>query len=153
MQAALAAAQKAADAGEVPVGCVIVSAEGALLAEGFNVRETNGDPLGHAELVAIAAAAKTNDDGWRLEGATLYVTLEPCVMCAGAIVQSRIARVVFGALDPKGGAGGSLYDVLRDPRLNHRADVTAGVLGAECGAILTDFFRAARANKKQQSGA
>ncbi|MHC5021789.1 MAG: tRNA adenosine(34) deaminase TadA [Planctomycetota bacterium] len=149
MQAALAAAQKAADGGEVPVGCVIVSRDGDLLAEGYNTRETSGDPLGHAEMLAIRAAAPANDDGWRLEGATLYVTLEPCVMCAGAILQSRIARVVFGALDPKGGAAGSLYDILRDPRMTHRAAVTGGVLGEECGRILSDFFKAARAKKKQ----
>jgi tRNA(adenine34) deaminase len=143
MRAALAEAALAAAAEEVPVGAVIVQ-DGVALARAHNRREGPGDPLGHAELLAMRAAAHANDDGWRLDGATLYVTLEPCAMCAGALVQARMGRVVYGATDPKGGACGTLYDIPRDPRLTHRAEVTGGVLADECGAILTEFFRARR---------
>lgn len=135
---ALAEAQAAADVGEVPVGAIVVRA-GAVIAAAHNQRETLRDPTAHAEMIAITQAAEAVG-GWRLEGCTLYVTLEPCPMCAGAIVQARIPRVVYGASDPKAGAVESLYQLLADPRLNHRADVTAGVLAQECGDLLRQFF-------------
>lgn len=146
MRRALAAADRAAAAGEVPVGCVI--ARGAeVLAESHNLRETLQDPTAHAEIPAIVEAARKLGS-WRLEGCTLYVTLEPCPMCAGAIVNSRIPRVVYGADDPKAGACRSLYQIVTDPRLNHRAELVSGVLAGECAARLRDFF-AARRGKAQ----
>jgi len=142
MRLALDEAQKALAAGEVPVGAVIVR-DHAVIASAHNGPVGLCDPSAHAEILALrrAAAAEGN---YRLAGTTLYVTIEPCLMCAGALVQARVARLVFGATDPKGGAVVSLYRVLEDPRLNHRIDVTGGVLAAECGEILSRFFREKR---------
>ncbi|MGW0465726.1 tRNA adenosine(34) deaminase TadA [Streptomyces sp. NPDC003027] len=140
MRLALAEADRAASAGDVPVGAVVLSPDGSLLATGHNEREATGDPTAHAEVLALRrAAARTGE--WRLTGCTLVVTLEPCVMCAGALVQSRVERVVFGAFDEKAGAAGSLWDLVRDRRLNHRPEVIPGVLGEECARQLTAFFR------------
>ncbi|MEU6582870.1 nucleoside deaminase [Nocardia sp. NPDC046763] len=139
MRAAIAAAA-AADPRDVPVGAVVFDAQGRELARAANAREALGDPTAHAEVLALRAAARVLGDGWRLEGATLAVTLEPCTMCAGALVLSRIGRLVFGAWEPKTGAVGSLWDVVRDRRLNHRPQVRAGVLEPECAALLADFF-------------
>jgi tRNA(adenine34) deaminase len=125
--------------GEVPVGAVLIAGE-AVLAEGFNQPIGACDPTAHAEIVALRAAA-TRAANYRLPGSTLYVTLEPCAMCAGAIVQARVQRVVFGARDPRAGAAGSVFQVFGEPRLNHRPAVTEGVLGEHCGALLTYFFR------------
>lgn len=123
----------------MPIGAVVVDGSGLVLGAGANEREATGDPTAHAEVVALRRAAAAAGS-WRLEGATLAVTLEPCTMCAGALVLARVARVVFGAWDAKAGAAGSLRDVLRDPRLNHRPEVVGGVLEAECGALLRGFF-------------
>lgn len=142
MRKALAQAAAAMQHGEVPVGAVIIH-EGRLIAAAHNQRETLHDPTAHAEMLAITQAAEAVGD-WRLEGCTLYVTLEPCPMCAGAILQARIPRVVYGATDPKAGAVESLFRLLDDRRLNHRAEVTAGLLAGPCGEILTEFFRAQR---------
>jgi tRNA(adenine34) deaminase len=142
MLAALASAREALSSGDVPVGAVLISAAGDVLAVGRNERELHNDPTAHAEIVALRAAARNRGD-WQLPGTTLVVTLEPCVMCAGAILAARVDRVVFGAWDAKAGAAGSVYDVLRDRRLNHRVEVFAGVREAECAALLTDFFRTA----------
>ncbi len=139
MERALDLAREAVTLGEVPVGAVIVR-DSKVLAQAFNLRETLHDPTAHAERLAITLAGRALGS-WRLEGCTLYVTLEPCIMCAGAIVQSRLARVVYGAADPKGGACTSLYRVVSDWRLNHRAAVTAGILERECGEILSRFFQ------------
>ncbi len=144
MRAALVEARASLGTGDVPVGALVVSASGIVIGRGHNVREATGDPTGHAELVALRTAAATAG-GWRLDGATLVVTLEPCTMCAGALVLARVARVVFGADDPKAGAVGSLWDVVRDRRLNHRPEVVSGVLAADCGALLRDFFAGRRA--------
>jgi tRNA(adenine34) deaminase len=141
MQAALAEAAKCGD--DVPVGAVLVDSEGNTVAVGRNDRELNGDPTGHAEIVAIREAAKARGS-WRLDDLTLVVTLEPCVMCAGAIVAARIPRVVFGAWDSRVGAGGSLYDLLRDGRLGTPVEVISGVLEAECGGVLKTFFNGKR---------
>lgn len=143
MRRALALAAQAAAFGEVPVGAVVVDGTGRIVGEGRNTREGDRDPLGHAELLAIAAASKTLGR-WRLSGCTLYVTLEPCFMCAGALVNARVDRLVFGAADPKAGAVGSLADVCRDPRLNHRLVVDTGVLADDCSAVLKAFFKARR---------
>jgi tRNA(adenine34) deaminase len=126
--------------GDVPIGAVVYDASGAEIAFGGNEREATGDPTGHAEIVAMRRAAAALGS-WRLSGCTLVVTLEPCTMCAGALVLARVDRLVFGAWDPKGGAVGSLYDVVRDRRLNHRPEVVGGVLEAECSASLQAFFR------------
>ena len=142
MRAALAAANDALEAGDVPVGAVVVRGD-AIIGRGFNQRELLRDPTAHAEMLAITAAADAVHS-WRLVDCTLFVTLEPCVMCAGAIVLSRMQRVVFGARDPKAGACGSVYDVLADDRLNHRPVVTGGVLADECSVILVEFFRSQR---------
>jgi tRNA(adenine34) deaminase len=142
MRQALALAARAAAAGEVPVGAVVVC-DNLVIAEAYNERETRPSALAHAELSALAAACEKLGR-WRLSGCTLYVTLEPCVMCAGALVQARVDRVVYGAVDPKGGAVESLYEVLSDARLNHRPIVDGGVLKEECGSLLSDFFRARR---------
>ena len=138
MKEALKEAQAALQAEEVPVGAVIVH-EGRVIARAHNQRETLNDPTAHAEMIAITQAAAALDR-WRLSGCTLYVTLEPCTMCAGAMVLARIDRLVYGADDPKAGAVGSLYNIPRDSRLNHRLEVTSGVSAEECGALLRDFF-------------
>lgn len=140
MRRALDEADLAAAAGDVPVGAVVLAPDGALLAAGHNEREATGDPTAHAEVLALRRAAAALGE-WRLSGCTLVVTLEPCTMCAGALVQSRVGRVVYGARDEKAGAAGSLWDVVRDRRLNHRPEVVHGVLEADCAARLTAFFR------------
>ncbi|WP_433549451.1 tRNA adenosine(34) deaminase TadA [Streptomyces sp. CA-294286] len=140
MTLALAEAAAAAAAGDVPVGAVLLSPAGEVLALGHNERELHGDPTAHAEVLALRRGAGKLGE-WRLAGCTLVVTLEPCTMCAGAIQQSRIERVVYGAHDEKAGAAGSLWDLLRDRRLNHRPEVIAGVREEECAAQLTAFFR------------
>ncbi len=142
MALALAAARRAPLHADVPVGAVVVK-DGAVVARAHNARERGADPTAHAEILAIRGAAKKLGS-WRLDGCTLYVTLEPCAMCAGAIVLARLPRLVYGAADPKAGFVGSLGDLCRDERLNHRPAVTAGVLGAECGRILVEFFREKR---------
>ncbi|WP_392545443.1 nucleoside deaminase [Oryzobacter telluris] len=139
MRRALALAERAAQAGDVPVGALVVSASGEVLGEGWNLREAEGDPTAHAEVVAIRAAAAALGT-WRLEGCTLVVTMEPCPMCAGAVVLARVARVVLGAWDPKLGACGSVWDVVRDRRSTHRAEVVGGVLEDECGEVVRRFF-------------
>jgi tRNA(adenine34) deaminase len=139
MRAALDEARAALGSGDVPVGAVVLGPDGNVLGRGHNVRERDGDPTGHAELVAIRAAAVALG-AWRLTGCTLVVTLEPCTMCAGAIVLSRLDRLVFGAYDDKAGAVGSLWDVVRDRRLNHRPEVLGGVLLDDCRSLLDDFF-------------
>jgi tRNA(adenine34) deaminase len=143
MQRALTLAQRAAETGEVPVGAVVVL-DNEAFGEGWNQSINACDSTAHAEVVALRAAA-TRLRNYRLVGSTLYVTLEPCAMCAGAIVHARVARVVFGALDPRAGASGSVFNLLQSPFLNHRAEVTGGVLAEECGTLLRDFFRARRA--------
>lgn len=140
MRVALDEAARAALSGDVPVGAVVLAADGTVLATGHNEREATGDPTAHAEVLAIRRAAARLGQ-WRLTGCTLVVTLEPCTMCAGAIVQSRVDRVVYGARDEKAGAAGSLWDVVRDRRLNHRPEVVLGVLEQECSKQLTGFFR------------
>jgi tRNA(adenine34) deaminase len=145
MRQALALAARAGELGEVPVGAVLVH-ENRVIAEAYNERESLPSALAHAELTVLAAAC-ARLGRWRLSGCTLYVTLEPCVMCAGALVQSRVDRVVYGTRDPKAGAVESLYNVLSDARLNHRPAVTAGVLADECGRLLSEFFRQRRQNR------
>lgn len=142
IRAALEAAlgEAIADTEDVPVGAVVFDENGVELARAGNARERLGDPTAHAEILALRAAAARHGDGWRLTGCTIAVTLEPCTMCAGAIVLSRVARVVFGAWEPRTGAAGSLWDVLRDRRLNHRPEVIGGVLEAECVTLLDNFF-------------
>ncbi|MEU5664843.1 tRNA adenosine(34) deaminase TadA [Streptomyces longwoodensis] len=141
MRLALDEAQLAVRGGDVPVGAVVLSPDGeSVLAVGHNEREAVGDPTAHAEVLAVRRAAARLGE-WRLTGCTLVVTLEPCTMCAGAIVQSRVDRVVYGARDEKAGAAGSLWDVVRDRRLNHRPEVIGGVLADDCARLLTDFFR------------
>ena len=139
IRAAIAAAV-AADPDDVPIGAVVVGPDGIELARAANAREALGDPTAHAEILALRAAARSLGRGWRLEGATLAVTVEPCAMCAGALVMARVARLVFGAWEPKTGAVGSLWDLVRDRRLTHRPQVRGGVLAAECAALLEDFF-------------
>ena len=143
MRLALDQAALTAASGDVPVGAVVVDADGAVIGAGHNAREASGDPTAHAEIVALRSAA-ASVGGWRLAGCTLVVTLEPCTMCAGALVLARVDRVVFGAADPKAGAVGSLWDVVRDRRLNHRPVVVGGVLAAECGELLRSFFEGRR---------
>ncbi|WUH75481.1 tRNA adenosine(34) deaminase TadA [Streptomyces sp. NBC_00435] len=140
MRLALQEAARAVPAGDVPVGAVVLGPDGEILATGYNEREATGDPTAHAEVLALRRAAAARGE-WRLPGCTLVVTLEPCVMCAGALVQSRVARVVYGASDEKAGAAGSLWDLVRDRRLNHRPEVIGGVLAGECARQLTNFFR------------
>ncbi len=142
MKEALILAKEAAQHGEVPVGAVIVH-ENRLIASGRNTREQRQDAVSHAETDAISMACQSLSS-WRLTGCTLYVTLEPCIMCAGAIYQARLERVVFGAMDPKAGAMGSLYRIHEDTRLNHRLPVDGGILAEECAAVLKEFFRARR---------
>jgi tRNA(adenine34) deaminase len=143
MRLALAVAERALPGGDVPIGAVVLDATGSVIGEGFNRRELDADPTAHAEILALRAAARGAGQ-WRLEGCTLVVTLEPCTMCAGALVLARVDRVVFGAFDPKAGAVGSLWDVVRDPRLNHRPEVVAGVLAEDCGRVLREFFETHR---------
>ncbi|ANW67353.1 MULTISPECIES: nucleoside deaminase [Mycobacteriaceae] len=141
-EAIAAALDAASEVGplDVPIGAVVFDAAGIELARAANAREALGDPTAHAEILALRAAAVAHGDGWRLEGATLAVTVEPCTMCAGALVMARVARVVFGAWEPKTGAVGSLWDVVRDRRLTHRPQVRGGVLADECAALLEEFF-------------
>ena len=143
MRIALDEARAALETGDVPVGAVVIDANGQVIGWGRNEREVGSDPTGHAEIVAMRDAARRLGR-WRLDGTTLVVTLEPCVMCAGALVQARVDRLVFGALDDKGGAVGSLFDVVRDRRLTHRPEVISGVFAAESAALLRDFFQAQR---------
>jgi len=154
MGLALAEARRALATADVPIGAVVIGPDGSVLGTGRNEREALGDPTAHAEMVAIREAAARlrerraraglDDDGWRLEDCTLVVTLEPCAMCAGAVVLARIPRVVFGAWDEKAGAAGSVFDILRERRLNHWVEVYAGVREQECGGLLRDFFAAHR---------
>ncbi|TIC82973.1 nucleoside deaminase [Nocardioides sp. GY 10127] len=139
MRLALAEARRAPATGDVPIGAVVVGPDGEVWGRGRNVREATCDPTGHAEVVALREAAAARGE-WRLEGGTLVVTLEPCTMCAGAAVLSRVDRVVLGAWDERAGAVGSLWDVVRDRRLNHRPEVVGGVLAAECADLLREFF-------------
>ena len=143
MAAALEEARACLATGDVPVGAVVLSAAGDVLGRGRNARERDGDPTAHAEVLALRAAAAGRGE-WRLEDCTLAVTVEPCTMCAGALGLARVARVVFGAWEPRTGAAGSLWDVLRDRRLNHRPEVVPGVLAAECAALLESFFAGRR---------
>ena len=139
MRQALDVARQAATSDDVPIGALVVDADGTVVSTGHNLREAAADPTAHAEIVAIRAAAAQRGE-WRLDGCTLVVTLEPCTMCAGAVVLARLDRVVFGAYDPKAGAVGSLWDVVRDRRLNHRPEVVSGVLEDETGELIREFF-------------
>lgn len=148
MRKAIAEADKARVKDEVPIGCVIVR-DNKIIARGHNLRETSQDPAGHAELIAIRKAAKKLGS-WRLLDTVLYVTLEPCTMCMGAIVLARIPTVVFGCYDPKGGAAGSLYDLSCDPRLNHNVELVPRILEQDCSALLSSFFADLRQRKRKQ---
>ncbi len=150
MAECLVEAAAAADLGEVPVGALVVH-RGIVVGRSHNLRESSNDPTGHAEMIAIRQAAVALGS-WRLLDCTLYVTLEPCVMCMGAIILARIPRLVFGCRDPRAGAVGSIYDFSRDDRFNHRVMVTEGVLATECGGLLSDFFRQLREQRKQGPG-
>ncbi|MET8338611.1 tRNA adenosine(34) deaminase TadA [Streptosporangium canum] len=143
MRLALAQAAAAGARGEVPVGAVVLGPDGSVLARAGNDRESLNDPTAHAEVLALREAARARGE-WRLTGCTLVVTLEPCTMCAGASVLARVDRIVYGAVDAKGGAAGSLWDVVRDRRLNHRPEVVMGVLAEECAGVLTEFFTVRR---------
>ena len=143
MDQALEQARLAAGHGDVPIGAVVLDPDGGLLAVGGNERELTGDPTAHAEVLALRRAAKAFGQ-WRLEDCTIVVTLEPCTMCAGAIVAARVGRLVFGAFDEKAGAVASLWDVVRDPRLNHRLEVIGGIRADECAQVLLDFFESRR---------
>jgi tRNA(adenine34) deaminase len=143
MRVALAEAAAALEHDDVPVGAVVVAPDGSELARGRNRREQTGDPTAHAELEALRAAARTLGS-WRLDGCTLVVTLEPCAMCAGALVQARVGRLVFGADDPRAGAVTSLFDLVRDPRLPHRVEIRRGLLADDCAALLRTFFATRR---------
>lgn len=140
MRLALDVARIAPENGDIPVGAIVINSEGVVIGRGFNEREANNDPTAHAEIVAIRNAASRLEKS-RLDGCTLIVTLEPCAMCAGAIAQSRISKIIFGAWDEKAGAVGSVWDVLRDPRSIFKVEVVSGVLERECAELLTDFFR------------
>jgi tRNA(adenine34) deaminase len=145
MDVALDYARRSAEWGDVPIGAVVLDAEGRIVAGAGNRRELDSDPTAHAEVLALREAARVaGEDGWRLSDATLVVTLEPCIMCAGAIVNSRLKRLVFGAFDPKSGAAGSVWDLVRDPLANHRVEVVGGVAADECGALLREFFQEQR---------
>ncbi len=148
MDAAIEEALIAQDEGDVPIGAVVANADGEIIAAAHNRRIIDADPTAHAEMLAICAAANAIGD-WRLGGCTMVVTLEPCCMCAGAIILARMDRVVYGATDPKAGAVDTLYQLCNDPRLNHRCEIVAGVNAAVCGQLLTDFFRAQRAAGKK----
>ena len=141
MREAIALAQASLASNDVPVGALVIDPSGKIIASGTHEREAHSEPTAHAEIVALRKAA-TN--GWRLDNHTLVVTLEPCAMCAGAIAQARISKVIFGAWDEKAGAAGSVWDVLRDPRAIHRVEVESGVLEKECAALLSDFFRSGK---------
>ena len=143
MRQSIAVARQAEASDDVPIGALVVDADGAVLSTGHNLREAEADPTAHAEVVAMRAAARERGE-WRLDGCTLVVTLEPCTMCAGAIVLSRLDRVVFGAYDPKAGMAGSLGDLLRDARLNHRPEVLGGAMEEDCATVLQELFRAKR---------
>jgi tRNA(adenine34) deaminase len=147
MMAALAEARRAAEIGEVPIGAVVVR-EGCVVGRGHNRRESDGDPLAHAEILAIRQAAAVVG-GWRLTGCAMYVTLEPCAMCAGALVNGRVERLVYGAPDPKAGFCGTLGNLVQDPRLNHRLEVVAGVLESESAALLRGFFASLRTSRRR----
>lgn len=151
MELAIGEAKKAEAIGEVPIGCVIVK-DDQVIATGYNHRETNRQATAHAELLAIEQACEKLGN-WRLEGCELYVTLEPCPMCAGAIMLSRIEHVIFGAVDPKGGCCGTLMNLIQDERFNHVSRLTSGILEKECGELLTAFFRELRAKKKAKKRA
>lgn len=148
MKEALRQAKKAEALEEVPIGCVIVQ-NGKIIARGYNRRNTDKNTLSHAELNAIRKASKKTGD-WRLEDCTMYITLEPCQMCAGAIVQARIGRVVIGAMNPKAGCAGSILNLLEHPQFNHQVEVERGILERECSEMLTDFFQQLRENKKKE---
>ena len=143
MDEAIAIARKATSTGDVPVGAIIINADGVIIGRGSNEREANSDPTAHAEIVAIRSATSRLQNS-RLDGCTLIVTLEPCAMCAGAIAQSRISNLIFGAWDQKVGAVGSIWDVIRDPRALHKMNVTAGIREVECAKLLSDFFEGQR---------
>ncbi len=151
MRLAIIEARKAEAKKEVPIGCVIVQ-NGRIISRGYNLRESNQDPTAHAELIAIKKAARKLSS-WRLLDSTLYVTLEPCTMCMGAIILSRIPTVVFGCYDPKGGAAGSLYDFSSDDRLNHRVNLISRILEKECSELLSSFFSCLRSRKKAEKQA
>jgi len=140
MRLALDVARIAPQTGDIPVGAIVINSEGVVIGRGFNEREANNDPTAHAEIVAIRSAAERLQKS-RLDGCTLIVTLEPCAMCAGAIAQSRISKVIYGAWDEKAGAAGSVWDVLRDPRSIFKVEVVAGILENECAELLTEFFK------------
>ena len=148
MKEAILEAKKAEELNEVPIGAVVVM-DGKIISRAHNLRESNQSAIAHAELLAINQACQ-EAESWRLEGATLYVTLEPCAMCSGAIILSRIKRVVYGASDPKGGCAGTFMNLLQDQRFNHQSMVTKGILEEECGSLLTEFFRGLRKRKKQE---
>ncbi|MCI9335340.1 MAG: nucleoside deaminase [Lachnospiraceae bacterium] len=148
MKQAIREARKAYALGEVPIGCVIVN-EGKIIGRGYNRRNTDKSTLSHAEITAIKKASKKMGD-WRLEGCTLYVTLEPCQMCAGAIVQARIDEVVMGSMNPKAGCGGSILNLLEMPEFNHQVKVTRGIMEEECSQMLTNFFKELRIRNKQE---
>jgi tRNA(adenine34) deaminase len=140
MRSALTVARRALETDDIPIGALVLSPDGVELASACNAREAHGDPTAHAELLALRAAAAVFGDGWRLTGCTLVVTVEPCTMCAGALVLARVARLIFGAWEPRTGAVGSLWDVVRDRRLTHRPEVIPGVLAPDCSALLDEFF-------------
>ena len=148
MRRAIIEAGKARSKDEVPIGCIIVR-DGRIIARGHNLRETSQDPAAHAELIAIRKAARKLTS-WRLLNTSLYVTLEPCTMCMGAIILARIPTVIFGCYDPKGGAAGSLFDLSDDPRLNHRVELVPRVLESECAGLLSDFFADLRRRKREE---
>ncbi len=148
MRRAITEAAKAQAKNEVPIGCVIVQ-DGKIVARGHNLRETSQDPAGHAEMIAIRKAARKRGS-WRLLDTVLYVTLEPCTMCMGAIILARIPTVVFGCYDPKGGAAGSLYDLSSDPRLNHQVELVPRILESECSTLLSSFFAQLRMRKRRE---
>ena len=151
MREAVRQAKKAWKLGEVPIGCVIVY-EGKIIGRGYNRRTTDGNVLAHAEIIAIRKACRAMGD-WRLEGCTMYVTLEPCPMCAGAIVQARIPKVVIGCMNPKAGCAGSVLDLLHEDGFNHQVETEVGMLGEECSQMLKDFFRELREKKKERKRA
>ena len=151
MRKAIHQAQRAAALGEVPIGCVIVH-DGKIIGRGFNRRLTSHSTLAHAEIIAIRQACRKLGD-WRLEGCTMYVTLEPCQMCSGALVQARIDRVIVGAPNPKAGCAGSILNLLQVPQFNHQVEITNGVLTEECSALLTDFFRDMRTRERNNKNA